>query len=262
MAIDHYAPPTNPWLDILYCDQDIIAINKPAGLLSVPGRDPAHSDSCWNRVREQYPDCQVVHRLDMATSGLMILALHKQAERHLKIQFEQRIPTKLYYAKVWGELEAKEGLIDLPLICDWPNRPRQKVCFEDGKPSQTRYQFVKQEGNNSIVKLLPVTGRSHQLRVHMMSLGHPILGDEFYAHDEAEALSDRLQLHAAELCILHPTTEKPLHLFAPCDFYLNAPQQTLDLSKLPPMYVKEKREKRLTAKEARKAKIRELKKQI
>lgn len=223
-----YNPPQDPWLDVLHLDRDIIAVNKPSGLLSVPGRDPAHYDSIYSRVLRDHPKSQIVHRLDMTTSGLIVLAINKNAERHLKAQFRERQTHKVYYARVWGHLEQQHGSVDLPLICDWPNRPKQKVCYEEGKPSLTHYEVVRYEENATLVRLLPVTGRSHQLRVHMMAIGHPILGDRFYAHDEAREMAPRLQLHAAELTFAHPYTEEPIHIFAPCDFYPDAPTRTLD----------------------------------
>ncbi|MFM2591007.1 bifunctional tRNA pseudouridine(32) synthase/23S rRNA pseudouridine(746) synthase RluA [Vibrio sp. TBV020] len=222
MAMLEYNPPTEPWVDIVFEDQHILVANKPSGLLSVPGRLAEHYDSMWSRLVESYPDIQVVHRLDMDTSGLMLFAKHKDAERSLKKQFQYRLTHKVYYARVWGHLEQQEGEVDLPLIGDWPNRPKQKVCFEDGKPSQTLYQVVKQEEKTTIVRLLPITGRSHQLRVHMQALGHPIVGDEFYSEGEAFEFSDRLELHAAELSFYHPDSERLQSIFVPCDFYLEA----------------------------------------
>ncbi|MFD2176441.1 bifunctional tRNA pseudouridine(32) synthase/23S rRNA pseudouridine(746) synthase RluA [Veronia pacifica] len=222
-----YRPPTSPWLDVIYQDDDIIAINKPSGLLTNPGRDPAHYDSAWSRIKKDFPDAELVHRLDMSTSGLIVFAKHKEAERHLKAQFRERVTHKLYYARVWGHPDNDQGEIDLPLICDWPNRPRQKVCFETGKPSQTGFEVVKREKKTSLVRLLPITGRSHQLRVHMLAMEHPIVGDEFYAHPQALRYSPRLQLHAAELSFLHPATNQSMHLCAPCDFYPAAPKDML-----------------------------------
>lgn len=233
MAVLEYHPPTDPWLDILYQDEDILTVQKPAGLLSNPGKDPAHYDSVWSRVVAEFPEAQLVHRLDMATSGLMVFALHKDAERHIKKQFQYRLTHKVYYARVWGKVEQEEGLIDLPLICDWPNRPIQKVCYEYGKPSQTRYQVVAYEDQTTLVRLLPITGRSHQLRVHMMELGHPIIGDEFYATPEAYAASDRLQLHSAELSLYHPGSNQLTYLFAPCEFYKAAKTDVLMQLDLP-----------------------------
>lgn len=222
MAMLEYNPPTDPWVDIVFEDDHILAVNKPSGLLSVPGRAPEHHDSMWSRLHETYPEIQVVHRLDMCTSGLMLLAKSKHAESALKKQFQFRLTHKVYYARVWGQLEQDEGVIELPLICDWPNRPKQKVCFEDGKPSKTLFQVAKREEKTTIVRLLPITGRSHQLRVHMQAFGHPIVGDEFYSEGEAFQFSDRLELHAAELSFYHPRSHWLRSIFVPCDFYPEA----------------------------------------
>ncbi|WP_061014667.1 bifunctional tRNA pseudouridine(32) synthase/23S rRNA pseudouridine(746) synthase RluA [Photobacterium leiognathi] len=227
LPVLNYNPPTDPWLDTLFLDSDIIAVNKPSGILSNPGRAPEHHDSIFARVLAEHPESQIVHRLDMGTSGLIVLALNKNSERHLKAQFRERETQKVYYARVWGHIAQDTGTVDLPLICDWPNRPRQKVCFDDGKPSVTHYEVVSRDEKTTLVRLLPVTGRSHQLRVHMQALGHPILGDQFYAADEALEASPRLLLHAAELTFTHPGTDEPMHLFAPCEFYPDAPTQTI-----------------------------------
>ena len=222
MALIKYTPPVEPWTDIVFEDDDILVANKPSGLLSVPGRAEEHYDSMWSRLVALYPEIQVVHRLDMSTSGLMLFAKHKEAERHLKKQFQYRLTHKIYYARVWGTVETAEGEVDLPLICDWPNRPRQKVCYEHGKPSQTRYQVEKVEQNTTVLRLLPITGRSHQLRVHTMALGHPIVGDEFYSSEPALSYSDRLELHACELSFYHPANDQLFTAFVACDFYPEA----------------------------------------
>lgn len=189
-----------------------MVVNKASGLLSVPGRAPENKDSVMTRIQADFPTAESVHRLDMATSGVIVVALTKAAERELKRQFRERKPKKSYIARVWGHLAQDEGLIDLPLICDWPNRPKQKVCYETGKPSQTLYQVLSRDADGSTrVKLSPITGRSHQLRVHMLAIGHPILGDGFYAHPEAKAMASRLQLHAQELCITHPEFGTVMH---------------------------------------------------
>ncbi len=217
--MEPYNPPSEPWLHILYQDAHIMVVNKPSGLLSVPGRAPEHHDSVMSRVQQQFPLAQSVHRLDMATSGVIVVALTKAAERELKRQFRDREPRKSYIARVWGHPEKEEGLIDLPLICDWPNRPKQKVCFDTGKAAQTHYQVLSYDDDNTARMLLtPVTGRSHQLRVHMQSLGHPILGDSFYATPEALAKSPRLLLHAQELAITHPAFHTPIHFRCEADF--------------------------------------------
>ncbi|QMV13230.1 bifunctional tRNA pseudouridine(32) synthase/23S rRNA pseudouridine(746) synthase RluA [Vibrio spartinae] len=219
MAMTSYTPPTTPWTEIIYQDEHILAVNKPSGLLSVPGKDPQHYDSMWARLVDDYPEIQVVHRLDMATSGLMLFAKNKHVESALKKQFQYRLTHKVYYARVWGNVAQDEGEVDLPLICDWPNRPRQKVCFETGKPSRTLFQVVAREALTTVVRLFPVTGRSHQLRVHMLAMGHPIVGDEFYAPEAAQAFASRLHLHAAELSFYHPKNHWLRRIFVPCEFY-------------------------------------------
>ncbi|AJI96033.1 RNA pseudouridylate synthase family protein [Yersinia ruckeri] len=217
--MEPYNPPRDPWLHILYQDLHIMVVNKPSGLLSVPGRAPENKDSIMTRIQADFPTAESVHRLDMATSGVMVVALTKASERELKRQFREREPKKSYIARVWGHLEQDEGLIDLPLICDWPNRPKQKVCYETGKSAQTEYQVLCRDADGSTrVKLSPITGRSHQLRVHMLAMGHPILGDGFYAHPEAKAMASRLQLHAQELCITHPEFGTPMHFRSEADF--------------------------------------------
>ncbi|CNI98124.1 bifunctional tRNA pseudouridine(32) synthase/23S rRNA pseudouridine(746) synthase RluA [Yersinia rohdei] len=217
--MEPYNPPRTPWLNILYQDEHIMVVNKPSGLLSVPGRAPENKDSIMTRILADFPTAESVHRLDMATSGVMVVALTKAAERELKRQFREREPKKSYVARVWGHLAQDEGLIDLPLICDWPNRPKQKVCYETGKSSQTEYQVLSRDADGSTrVKLSPITGRSHQLRVHMLSIGHPILGDGFYAPPEAKAMASRLQLHAQELYITHPELGTALHFKCEADF--------------------------------------------
>lgn len=217
--MEPYNPPRDPWLLILYQDEHIMVVNKPSGLLSVPGRAPENKDSIMTRIQADFPTAESVHRLDMATSGVIVVALTKAAERELKRQFREREPKKSYVARVWGYLAQDEGLIDLPLICDWPNRPKQKVCYETGKSSQTQYQVLSRDTDGSTrVKLSPITGRSHQLRVHMLAIGHPILGDGFYAPAEAKAMASRLQLHAQELCITHPELGTVMHFTCEPEF--------------------------------------------
>ena len=212
-----YNPPCKPWLEILHQDKDIIVINKPSGILSVPGRDPIHYDSIWSRIKAEHPNSQVVHRLDMATSGVMVYALRKSAESELKRQFRDRETHKVYYARVAGHVK-QDTSVNLPLICDWPNRPKQKVDHQIGKPSLTHVEVVSYGKRSTLVKLTPITGRSHQLRVHMMALGHPILGDGFYADPLAKSLADRLLLHAASLSFTHPYSAEPLTFDAEVPF--------------------------------------------
>ncbi|EMM6761988.1 bifunctional tRNA pseudouridine(32) synthase/23S rRNA pseudouridine(746) synthase RluA [Pluralibacter gergoviae] len=219
MIMPPYHPPQDPWLVVLYQDEHIMVVNKPSGLLSVPGRQEEHRDSIMTRIQRGYPAAESVHRLDMATSGVIAVALTKAAERELKRQFREREPKKQYLARVWGHPAQEKGLVDLPLICDWPNRPKQKVCFETGKPAQTEYEVLEYAPDNTArVLLKPITGRSHQLRVHMLALGHPILGDRFYATPEALAMAPRLLLHAQTLTITHPAFGNSMTFRAPVDF--------------------------------------------
>ncbi len=218
-----YHPPMSPYLEIIYQDDDIVVLNKASGILSVPGRLPEHQDCLQNRVQRTLPSATIVHRLDMATSGLMIMALNKPAHVNISRQFEQRKTQKSYLARVFGNLEQKTGSVDLPLICDWPNRPKQKVDHENGKKSLTHYKVLSHNDKtenelSTLVELTPITGRSHQLRVHMLALGHPILGDKLYAHQQALKMSNRLQLHAVKLSLFHPTTEEAITFNAPCPF--------------------------------------------
>ena len=219
MALIEYNPPQEPWLDLVYRDDYIAVVNKPSGLLSVPGNQPQYYDSAMSRVKEKYGFCEPAHRLDMATSGILLFALSKAADRELKRQFREREPKKYYQALVWGHVEQDHGVVELPLICDWENRPRQKICFERGKRAVTFYDVLQRYPNNTTrIKLTPITGRSHQLRLHMLALGHPILGDKFYAHPQAKALSPRLCLHAESLQIQHPITGEMMEFTAPVGF--------------------------------------------
>ncbi|TQV88522.1 bifunctional tRNA pseudouridine(32) synthase/23S rRNA pseudouridine(746) synthase RluA [Aliikangiella coralliicola] len=214
----NYNPPTEPYLKILYQDEDIVVCDKPSGLLSVRGKAPEHQDSLQARANRVWPNLGIVHRLDMSTSGLMVMALNKPALRALSRQFQDRQTQKNYIANIWGEPDSAKGIVELPLICDWPNKPKQKVCFEKGKASKTLWRVLQQKGNQSRVELTPITGRTHQLRVHMAEIGHPILGDKFYAHQSAFDAAARLQLHAHKLTIFHPGTGEPLSFESPCPF--------------------------------------------
>lgn len=218
MALLNYNPPTKPYLDIVYQDNDLVLLNKPSGLLSVPGKALEHADSLQTRVQRVLPSATVVHRLDMATSGLMLMALNKPAHRHISKQFELRQTHKVYQAIVFDIVKDDSGEISLPLICDWPNRPKQMVDFERGKKAFTKWQVLERYHNTTRVELSPITGRSHQLRVHMLSMDHPIIGDRLYAHTDALALADRLNLHAMTLSFKHPVSEETLHFHAPVPF--------------------------------------------
>ena len=215
------SPPYNPPPDgpaHIYADDWLIVVDKPAGLLSVPGRGPDKADCARSRVQEIWPDALTVHRLDMATSGLLLFARSKDVQRALSRQFEQGAVEKTYLADIWGSPDREAGLIDLPLITDWPNRPRQKVDHEIGKPSRTLYETIETGTTHSRMRLTPLTGRSHQLRVHLAEIGHPILGDELYAHEAALAAAPRLYLHASAIAFDHPGTGERLRLSLPCPF--------------------------------------------
>ena len=212
-----YSPPKIP-LDILYIDEDVLVVNKPSGLLSVPGKELKHWDSLELRVKAQYANSLLVHRLDMDTSGVIIFALNKSSQRSLNLQFEQRAVKKIYEARVFGNINKNNGSIDLPLIVDWPNRPLQKVDIKEGKDALTHWHVLKRERNATRVRLMPETGRTHQLRVHMMSIGHAILGDRFYGNAIEINLAKELQLHAKQLVINHPKSGKSLALISKVPF--------------------------------------------
>ncbi|MDT0595419.1 pseudouridine synthase [Glaciecola petra] len=218
MVLLNYAPEINPAFELLYGDDDVLVFNKAAGLLSVPGKAIEHKDSLERRVQRVWPSATIVHRLDMATSGLMLMALNKESHRHISKQFELRQISKTYYARVYGKPVSSEGSVKLPLICDWPNRPKQMVDLVNGKRALTHWQCVSSKQDSSLMKLTPVTGRSHQLRVHMHAIGHPILGDRLYAHPAALAASERLCLHAAHIAFEHPTKHSAMEFSSPFTF--------------------------------------------
>ena len=215
-----YNPPSGLPIDIVYRDDSLIVVNKPGGLLSVPGKGEKHRDCLLSRIQQQFPETVTVHRLDMDTSGLLILARSVSVQRKLSMAFQARTIEKTYVAIVEGILTDDQGKIDLPLIADWPNRPRQIVDFEAGKPSQTLFTVLQLNlaDNSSRVLLQPITGRSHQLRVHLQSIGHPILGDRLYAPPLARQRSARLLLHAESLSLLHPESGVRLNVQQPAPF--------------------------------------------
>lgn len=213
---DAYDPPRDP-ITILHDDAHLLAVVKPAGLLSVPGRGPDLADCLITRLAAVFPHILLVHRLDRDTSGVMVFALTPHAQRALAMEFEARKARKTYVARVAGRLEPASGRVDLPLIVDWPNRPRQMVCHDTGRPAQTDYKVISHGDGETRVRLTPLTGRTHQLRVHMLALGHPILGDTIYATGAARDHA-RLMLHAEELRLNHPETGKGMRFRAPAPF--------------------------------------------
>ncbi len=199
---DTYDPPQGE-IPVIHADHEILVVDKPAGLLSVPGKGPELADCLIARLTAAFPEVLLVHRLDRDTSGVMVFALTPHAQRHLGLQFEKRQVRKTYVARVAGDLQPGSGTVDLPLTVDWPNRPLQKVDHAEGRPAVTDWKVQRRAEGETRVRLFPKTGRSHQLRVHMQSLGHPILGDPLYAPDTA-AEHPRMMLHAEELRLRHP----------------------------------------------------------
>ena len=216
----NYTPPQHDSLDILYQDEYLLILNKPSGLLSVPGRGEDKQDCLISRVQSEYPTALIVHRLDMSTSGLMLIALGKELERQLSILFQKRLVKKKYIALVNGNITPGYGEVNLPLITDWPNRPKQKVDFKTGKSSRTKYKKITFDARKgaSRLELTPITGRTHQLRLHMQAINHPILGDELYADKEALRKSDRLLLHASFLSFHHPVSNEVLEFDSKPEF--------------------------------------------
>lgn len=213
----------------LFIDEHLLVLDKPAGLLAVPGRGPDKQDCLSARAQSLWPDALIVHRLDMATSGLLVMARGLAMQRALSMAFEKRQVHKRYQAVVAGALAGPAGRIELPLMIDWLNRPRSIVHHQHGKPSLTRWRQL--DGPpwqpdaplphpviTTRVELEPVTGRTHQLRVHLQAIGHPIVGDPLYATSEQQGWSSRLLLHACELSLPHPASGQPLHFHSPSPF--------------------------------------------
>ncbi|MBR9727444.1 pseudouridine synthase [Shewanella intestini] len=203
MQVFEYTPPAIPWLDIRYIDRDIIVINKPSGLLSNPGIAAHTYDCALTRLQTIYPEAILLHRLDCDTSGVMVFGRNKKAESSIKTQFQNRQTTKVYIAEVAGKLAQPKGTIDLALAANPDQRPLQQVSSE-GKTAVTDYQVLTSLADSSLVELKPQTGRTHQLRVHMLAIGHVILGDNFYAESKLAKARTRLQLHAQSLTFTHP----------------------------------------------------------
>lgn len=214
----YLVPHSQEEITILYEDEHLLLVRKPHLLLSIPGRHPANKDCLISRLQECYPSASIVHRLDLDTSGIMVIPLNKACHAHISRQFQERRVCKSYHAIVFGSVAQDSGEIDLPIATDWDNRPRQMICAERGKAALTRYQVLERGADRTRLLLQPVTGRSHQLRIHLRELGHPILGCDMYAHDAALAMSERLLLHATVLEFEHPATGKWLRGESPPDF--------------------------------------------
>ncbi|PIW60737.1 RluA family pseudouridine synthase [Shewanella sp. CG12_big_fil_rev_8_21_14_0_65_47_15] len=217
MQIFDYQPPAVPWLDIRYKDRDLVIINKPSGLLSNPGIAAHTYDCALTRLQTLYPETILVHRLDCATSGIMVFARNKKAESHLKTQFQDRQSKKIYIAEVMGHVPQQQGMIDLAIAPDTEHPPYQKTLQAGetgGKSAITHYRVLERRQNSTLVELSPETGRTHQLRVHMLALGYPILGDEFYGNAEVIGAKPRLCLHAQGLCFSHPYSGKAMCFYS------------------------------------------------
>lgn len=203
-------------LRLVHEDDHLVALDKPPGLLAVPGIGERGAHNLWSLAVERWPTLRIVHRLDQPTSGLLLFALDAAVHRTLSIAFEQRRVDKRYVALVHGEPRDDAGTIELPLAADWPNRPRQRVDAEHGKPSLTHWRVLEREAGRCRLELQPVTGRSHQLRVHLAAIGHPIVGDRLYG--PADDSAERMLLHASALRLVHPASGAPLALLSPAPF--------------------------------------------
>lgn len=209
-APPYLVPHSQEEIIILYEDDDLLLVRKPDLLLTIPGRHPLNKDCMITRLQQNYPSASVVHRLDLDTSGIMVVPLNKPTHAHISRQFQERKVEKSYHAIVFGEVMQDTGAIELPIACDWDNRPRQMICHERGKSALTHFEVLERHGDRTRLLLKPVTGRSHQLRIHLREIGHPILGCDMYAHEEAYNMAPRLMLHATTLAFEHPATGQRL----------------------------------------------------
>ena len=213
-------PVCNEEIDILYHDQYLLLINKPAGLLTLSGKHPLNKDSVHYRLVKEFPTATMIHRLDFATSGILAVALNKEINAHVCKQFQERTVFKTYTAILYGHITEDSGTIEFPIAKDKENFPLQKICFETGKIAQTNFQVIERTSSRFSTKVIftPITGRTHQLRIHSREIGHPILGCDLYASDEAFFMSKRLMLHATQLEFNHPVSGKELKGLSPCPF--------------------------------------------
>ena len=216
----YIVPKCEQEVKILYQDEHLLVVNKPEFLLSVPGRAPENKDCVITRLQQHFPEAVIVHRLDLDTSGLLIVPIKRAAMSHIARQFQERKIFKRYQALLWGKLKQSYGTIELPIKADWPNRPKQQIDFLEGKHALTHYRVlhVNHEKNQTRIELNPISGRSHQLRIHCRELGHPVLGCDMYAHPEALAASKRLLLHASDISFRHPETSEIISVHSPVPF--------------------------------------------
>lgn len=219
--VDNFvAPACHEKISILYEDDSLLVINKPSGLLSLSGKNPKNKDSVHYRLVQNYPDITLAHRLDLGTSGVMLLAKSKQVNANLTRQFQDRAVTKRYEAILAGQLLDDTGLIDLPIAKDPLLFPRLKICHQKGKTAQSKYQVVERLTNPDRTRVLytPLTGRTHQLRLHSQAMGNAILGCDLYGSTNTQAMAPRLMLHALDITIVHPQTKKQVTFSSPCPF--------------------------------------------
>lgn len=216
----HIVPKCEEPVDILYQDDYFLIIHKPAFLLSVPGKHSVNKDSVITRLKPRFPGIEAVHRLDLDTSGIMVYPLQRFVLSEISKQFQNRRVNKAYEAIVWGIVEANQGFIELPIAVDWENRPKQQICYETGKPSKTEFVVLERqpEQNQTRLHLIPHTGRTHQLRIHNAEVGHPIIGCDMYAHEQALAASPRLLLHSKMIGFHHPKTGEYVEFYSPAPF--------------------------------------------
>lgn len=203
---------------IIYRDEHLLVLNKPSGLLAVPGRGPDLQDCLSARAQHEFPTALVVHRLDRDTSGVFLMALNADTQRALNRQFAAQAVAKRYVAVVFGSPTADQGVIELPMRKDFDNPPRHMIDVEQGRAARTEWRVIERQADCARLEVSPKTGRSHQIRLHLQSIGHPILGDNLYAHAQALAMADRLLLHAEELSLTHPATGQEITWRSPCPF--------------------------------------------
>ncbi|GGP41089.1 RluA family pseudouridine synthase [Shewanella saliphila] len=214
------APPCDGVIEILHQDEHLLLINKPSGLLSLSGKNPLNKDSVHYRLVQDFPTATLLHRLDFGTSGIMLVALNKQVNGLLTQQFQQRTIGKTYTAVLYGDLPNEQGKIDFPIAKDVEHFPLMKICHDTGKPAKSHYQVIARhpQGLSTRVRFSPITGRTHQLRIHSQQIGHPILGCDLYHNQQSQQLAPRLLLHATSLSFIHPITLEKMNCLCPSPF--------------------------------------------
>ncbi|MGB6135238.1 MAG: pseudouridine synthase [Shewanella sp.] len=214
------APPCDGVIDILYQDEHLLLINKPSGLLSLSGKNPLNKDAVHYRLVQDFPTATLLHRLDFGTSGIMLVALNKQVNGLLTQQFQQRIIGKTYTAVLYGDLPNEQGEIDLPIAKDVEHFPLMKICHDTGKPAKSHYQVIGRhpQGLSTRVRFTPISGRTHQLRIHSQQIGHPILGCDLYHNQQSQQMAPRLLLHATSLSFIHPITLEKMNCICSSPF--------------------------------------------